>query len=36
MTYKCPHCNKTIGFMPTEDLNGKKLRLPDCPYRKRR
>lgn len=31
---RCPHCNKTIGYMPERDVNNKKLKLPDCPYRK--
>lgn len=33
---KCPHCNKTIGYMPAEDVFGNKTKLPECPYRKRR
>lgn len=33
---KCPHCNKTIGYMPDRDVNGKKINLPKCPYRKAR
>lgn len=33
---KCPYCRKTIGYMPEYDVNGKKTKLPDCPYRKKR
>lgn len=32
---KCPHCNKEVGYMPERDVNGKKLKLPKCPYKKR-
>ncbi|WP_278188569.1 hypothetical protein [Mycolicibacterium sp. S2-37] len=35
-SYSCPHCRKAIGYMPKEDVHGKKTNLPACPYRKRR